>query len=139
MIPETISALLILLFGALALLHFIWIFRPVGAAAVPTEGGEPLFRPGPVATFLVAMALCLCAALVFLLRHPAPFLPGRVAWIGNAGIAGAFALRAIGDFRYVGFFKSRKGSVFASRDSRFYSPLCVLIAAGEAYLLLAAH
>ena len=42
-------------------------------------------------------------------------------------IAGIFILRAIGDFRYVGFFKSVKQSAFARADSRYYSPLCLLI------------
>jgi Protein of unknown function (DUF3995) len=39
-----------------------------------------------------------------------------------------FFLRAIGDFRYVGFFKKVKQTVFARLDSKYYSPLCLFIA-----------
>ena len=46
-----------------------------------------------------------------------------VIWVFAAG----FALRAIGEFKYVGFFKSVKGPGFAWYDTRIYSPLCVLL------------
>ena len=36
--------------------------------------------------------------------------------------------RGIGDFRYVGFFKRVKGSLFATRDTYLYSPLCMVLA-----------
>jgi len=39
-----------------------------------------------------------------------------------------FAFRALGDFRYVGFFKRVRGNLFAQRDTWFYSPLCLLLA-----------
>jgi hypothetical protein len=40
-----------------------------------------------------------------------------------------FLLRAIGDFRYVGFFKRVHKTAFARNDSLIYSPLCLLLAA----------
>ena len=46
------------------------------------------------------------------------------AWL----IAAVFALRAIGDFRYVGFFKRVRGSKFARLDTLAYSPLCTALA-----------
>ena len=51
-------------------------------------------------------------------------------WVYNYGyyfLAGIFILRAIGDFKYVGFFKKVKNTPFAKLDSKFYSPLCLLI------------
>lgn len=38
-----------------------------------------------------------------------------------------FLLRAMGDFKYIGFFKKVKETDFAVRDTRFYSPLCLFI------------
>jgi len=39
-----------------------------------------------------------------------------------------FALRAIGDFRHVGFFKRVRGCRFARLDTLAYSPLCTALA-----------
>lgn len=44
-------------------------------------------------------------------------------------LALVFFARGVGDFRYVGFFKSIKGSLFAMRDTYVYSPLCMVLAA----------
>ena len=53
-----------------------------------------------------------------------------LTWINVYGlkiIAGVFLVRAIGDFRYVGFFKKIKGTIFANLDTKFYTPLCILL------------
>jgi hypothetical protein len=42
-------------------------------------------------------------------------------------IAGVFMLRAIGEFKYVGFFKKVRKTAFGLNDTKFYSPLCLLI------------
>lgn len=42
--------------------------------------------------------------------------------------------RAIGEFKYLGFFKRVHGSRFARLDSLVYSPLCLLLALGVAYV-----
>jgi hypothetical protein len=44
------------------------------------------------------------------------------------------ALRAIGEFRYVGLFKRVRESRFAALDTRVYTPLCVALAAAVFYL-----
>lgn len=36
-----------------------------------------------------------------------------------------FLFRAMGDFKYVGFFKKVTSTSFAKRDSSYYSPLCL--------------
>jgi len=43
------------------------------------------------------------------------------------GLASVFLARAIGDFRFVGFFKRVHGSRFAHWDTALYSPLCLVI------------
>ncbi len=132
-----VSVILMGTFLVLALFHLVWIFRPIGDAVIPVRNGVPLFKPSGTATFVVAVLLIVCGALVFFLVHPVPSVPDFIVRIGNAVVAGVFALRAIGDFRYAGFFKKHKEGLFASRDSRYYSPLCVMISAGLVFLLFA--
>ena len=42
-------------------------------------------------------------------------------------IAIIFILRAIGDFKYLGFFKKINHSDFAKSDTKLFSPLCLTI------------
>lgn len=123
---------------ALAGLHFYWAMggRWGAASALPEHvSGQPVFRPSPLATGVVALGL-LAAALVVLAAgwYRVPGLPS--AWVEPAtwGLAGLFGLRAVGDFRYVGFGKRVRGTRFAMLDTRFYSPLCAALAGGCAVL-----
>ena len=47
---------------------------------------------------------------------------------GTLIIAVIFLLRAIGDFKYIGFFKKIKETKFAINDTKIYAPLCLFIA-----------
>lgn len=130
-----ISLALVAIFTTLALLHVVWAFGRQGklAAVVPTRpSGEPLFRPGPVSCLAVAAALAVAALLCAWRGGWVQLdLPNRLAplevWAIWA-IAAVFFLRAVGDFRYVGFTKRIRGTRFAQRDTWFYSPLCLVIA-----------
>ena len=53
---------------------------------------------------------------------------------GNLAIGIIMLIRAVGDFKYVGFFKKIKGTIFAQNDTHFYSPLCLLISINALYL-----
>jgi hypothetical protein len=132
-----VAIALVAILGALAVLHFAWATGrgPSLVGVVPTESGRPLFRPGPLACIAVGSAL-LVAALLCAVRASwlLPGLPGWLSQTGVAGVALAFALRAIGDFRRVGFSKRFRDGEFARRDTWLYSPLCVLIS-GLALLL----
>ncbi len=59
-----------------------------------------------------------------------------LSWLSFALAAGLLA-RAVGEFKYVGFFKRVRGSRFATLDTLVYSPLCLLLAIGVA--LVARH
>jgi len=124
------SVLLIGSLLALSLLHFYWAFggRLGSQGAVPTIGKEPLFVPGTGSCIAVGAAL-LAATAVTAIRVDV-VLVGLPPWVSRAAVgvlAAVFAARAVGDFRYVGFFKRIKDTTFARRDSLFYSPLCALI------------
>ncbi len=116
--------------AALAAIHFYWAAggRVALAGAVPSDGEEPLFRPGRGMTAVVGVALVAAAGVVALrgglLSWPVPsWLPVVGTWV----LALVFAARALGDFRYVGFFKTERGTLFALRDTRVYSPLCAVL------------
>ena len=119
------------IFVSLGLLHIYWALgrSSASAAVIPFHNGRPLFTPTLATTLLVALALLVCALLVLgslgILRFG---LPNWLLRIGVWGVAAAFLLRAIGDFRYLGLFKTVRNTSFARNDSWFYSPLCVVIA-----------
>jgi hypothetical protein len=128
-----LATALMSIFVLLASIHVYWAFggRIARVAAIPELRGSPSFVPGRFATLLVACALIACAALVGAASGfvDAPLSAGATQW-GCFGLAVLLLLRAIGDFRLVGFFKTVRGSRFAWLDSALYSPLCLALAAG---------
>jgi hypothetical protein len=57
-------------------------------------------------------------------------LPVRVLSWSCYALALGLVARAVGEFKYVGFFKRVRGSRFARLDTLLYSPLCLLLAVG---------
>lgn len=115
----------------LGLTHLYWAAGGAAGkqAALPSVGGVPVFKPSAIGTAVIALILLVMAAWVAaasgILAAP---VPHEVLRVGAFLLAAIFALRAVGDFRYVGFFKRVRGSVFAQRDTWVYSPLCVVLA-----------
>ena len=102
---------------------------------MPSIGGTRAFEPSPASTAMVAAAL-LAAAVVTI---------GSLGWLGDIiPVSGframtlvvglLFLLRAIGDFRLVGFFKQANVSAFAYWDTWLYSPLCLAIAVAAVFV-----
>jgi hypothetical protein len=132
------SALAYLVCGVFAVLA-AWHFRMAMGAmtgtsgAVPTVEGKPLFAPSRAATVAVGVVLLGFAGLV---AATAGLLTiglsnAILAWLSYALALGLLA-RAIGEFRYVGFFKKVRDSRFAKLDTLVYSPLCLALSAGVA-------
>lgn len=105
--------------------------------AVPETDGKPVFTPSRLSTVAVAIALAI-AACIAILRGLFLFssFPGSPAHWATIAIGLVFSLRAIGEFRFVGFFKRVHGTPFATWDTWLFSPLCLLIAMG--FFLVAA-
>jgi len=123
--------------GILLLLAAVHVYWAAGgkagkAAAVPTAEGRAVISPSALGTAMVAAGLCLIVAILALrigwLKLPViagdNILVQIAAWL----IAAVFALRAIGDFRYIGFFKRISDTRFARLDTLAYSPLCAVLA-----------
>lgn len=123
-------AILLMLAGV----HLYWAAggKAGKGAAVPSASGRPVIKPSAFGTAMVAVGLCVMAALVALRIGwlNLPVLPGSrvIVQVGVWLIAAVFALRAIGDFRYVGFFKRIRDGRFARLDTLAYSPLCAGLA-----------
>jgi hypothetical protein len=96
---------------------------------VPDVGGERAFNPSPLGTALVAIGLLI--AMFTVLGHLGLLGEEIPRWVfrwGTCGIALVFFLRAVGEFRLVGFFKRASDSQFAYWDTWLFSPLCLAIA-----------
>jgi hypothetical protein len=123
--------------GGLAALHVFWACGgTLGTVAViPTRDGAPLFRPGRAATLAVAVGLAGAGYVALAAVELVPWgLPRGALPVGCAVLAVLFGGRAIGERRYVGFFKRVRGTAFAWWDTRVFSPLCAALSIG--YLLL---
>jgi hypothetical protein len=124
-------------FFLLSMWHVRMAFGVMGgeSGAVPSVPGKPLFVPSRGSTLAVAAVLLLFAVLVAATAGavqvgvPRQFL----AWLSYALATGLLA-RAIGELRYVGFFKRVRGSRFARLDTLVYSPLCLTLAVAVAAL-----
>jgi len=135
----SLATIVSLVFVALAFWHFVMAFQPMSgeSAAVPSVNGRPLFVPSRKATVAVAVVLLVFAALVAATAGIVPLgLPSVVlSWLSYALALGLLG-RAIGEFKYVGFFKRVRASKFAKLDTFVYSPLCLLLALGVAFVAL---
>jgi len=118
---------------AISALHVYWAFggRWGSSAALPAKPGSerPLFVPRLPETIGVAVVLAALCAMLLVQAGEVPSVAknGLTRW-GVGVAAGVFALRVVGDFRYLGLFKRIKGTSFAYWDSRLYIPLCLYLA-----------
>jgi Protein of unknown function (DUF3995) len=115
-----------IIFLTIAGFHFYWAFggKFGSQAVIPQMEGKMAFQPPVLATIFVALAMLVGAWLSW---TPDEKTDNKILIYGNLAIGIVFLIRAIGDFKYVGFFKKVKGSLFAKNDSRYYSPLCLVV------------
>jgi hypothetical protein len=137
---QIMASLVAIAFALLAILHIYWALggKLDIQKMIPVVNDKPIFTPGVLGTFVVAIMLICFAAIALALGFGGAVSVDYRPYVKFAGFAvGAIlVLRAIGEFRYVGFFKRIRGSEFATYDNRIYSPFCFL--AGSAFFYLAA-
>lgn len=141
MLEPSISVALALAFVLFALgaLHVFWGVRNRygGSVVIPELRGQPAFGPARAQSFAVAAALFAATFIALAQGRVVPALLPRTPLSWAAMAAGsAFLLRAIGEFRLVGFSKRIRGTAFARWDTWCFSPLCVLIGSAFWYLAL---
>lgn len=136
LVPLLLAAVLL----SLSALHVSWAFggRLGSGTVIPEVNGRRALNPSPAATLVVAAGLLLAAG-VALSRGAViwPSLPGSPAHWGAIAFGVVFVLRAIGEFRLVGFFKRVRGTSFARWDTRLFSPLS--LAMGLSFLWIASR
>lgn len=126
------ASLLVIIFVLISCLHFYWAAGGKWAIenVVPRdEQGKPVLKTGVVASSVVGLGLLFFALYYLIVAGFVEFkLPdiilNSVGWI----IPSIFLLRAIGDFKYVGFTKKIKNTTFARLDSAYFARLCLFIA-----------
>lgn len=131
MLKTSLSLFLLLIFLALSFLHFYWALGGEWgfSSALPTdESGRRLVNPTPLASTVVGMGL-LAFGTFYLLKSGLVnnFLPSIASNIVSWVIPLIFMLRAIGDFKYIGFFKQISQTQFGQADSFYFSPLCLIV------------
>jgi hypothetical protein len=126
-----IGVLLFAIFAFLSGLHFYW---GVGGkwgkdATIPTNANnQKVLHPKLTACFVVGFGLLAIGLFILIKVNVIHFVLWN--WLSNCGLRPAsalFILRAVGEFKYVGFFKKVKHSTFAAKDTKYYSPLCLTL------------
>lgn len=124
----TITILALIIMG---LFHFYWVFGgKVGLdKALPTKDGIKLLNPSKALTFFVGVVLIVFAYIAYALQFYDFTVNENQNFYLYSGIflSTIFTLRAIGEFNAVGFFKKIKDTEFAIYDTRYFSPLCVIL------------
>ncbi|MBF7092491.1 DUF3995 domain-containing protein [Flavobacterium sp. ALJ2] len=127
----TIGLILVLIFIFLAGIHIYWGFggKWGNDAAIPTtENNEKVINPKLKECMVVAIGL-LSLSVIVLIKSKI-IIVNLPSWLQEYGlwiITILFMVRAIGEFKYVGFFKKVKTTKFAQMDTKYFSPLCLLI------------
>jgi hypothetical protein len=126
-----LSILLSILLIGLGLIHFNWV---VGgnfgfSESLPTkESGERVLNPKKIDSAIVGIGLTAFGFFYLLKSGVIEFIiPGWIMAYGSWIIPIIFLLRAIGEFKYVGFFKKIKKTEFGKLDTKLFSPLCLII------------
>jgi len=124
----------------LGLLHLFWAAggKLGDAATVPSINGVSNLKPSRLVTITIAAAL-FSAALVVGLADDLFAVPGpRTLTTGPALVlATVFTVRAVGDFHWIGFFKTHGDGSFARLDTLIYSPLCLLLSTSVFWIVWA--
>ncbi len=121
-----------IIFLLLSLLHFYWAFggQLWYQDVLPTNSsGLKRLNPSIAAGLIIALGL-LFLALITIANQGLfdKYIKGKYFRYGTLVIAVIFLLRAIGDFKFIGFFKTIIRTRFAINDTQIFSPLCLFIA-----------
>lgn len=131
MISIVLSSIEVIIFLILSGIHFNWVFGGKWGfdKALPTkEDGTKVLNPKKFDSAIVGLGLLFFAIYYlvvgrFIQIDLPNFMQNYLGWI----IPSIFIIRAIGDFKYVGFFKKINSTVFGKFDSKYFSPLCIFI------------
>ncbi|WP_186755825.1 DUF3995 domain-containing protein [Echinicola salinicaeni] len=128
-----LPSLLSFILFVLGIIHFNWVFggKFGFVESLPTnEKGERVLNPKKIDSAVVGLGLTAFGLFYLVKSGMIEIEYSWPEWIMNyAGwiIPLIFLLRAVGEFKYVGFFKSIRETDFGKMDSKFFSPLCLIL------------
>nr|WP_288932106.1 DUF3995 domain-containing protein [uncultured Allomuricauda sp.] len=126
-----LSILLSLILIGLGMIHFNWVIggKFGFVETLPTkENGERVLNPKKIDSAIVGIGLIAFGFFYVLKSGLIEYnLPEWIIKYGSWIIPIIFLLRAVGEFKYVGFFKSVRKTDFAKLDTKLFSPLCLII------------
>ncbi|MFA8300056.1 MAG: DUF3995 domain-containing protein [Hyphomicrobiales bacterium] len=128
---EIIGVLLFAIFILLGILHYYWAFGGkkwlVKALRVKRKG-KRILSLNRVLSFVVGTILILFGVFYLtIISKSINIFPEWIYIYFRWIIPVIFLLRAIGDFKHVGFFKKRTYTAFSRIDLHFHTPLCLVI------------
>jgi hypothetical protein len=129
------------IFLLLSFLHFYWAFGGTlwyGDVLPTNSTGTKRMQPGVMASFTVAFSL-LSFALITIGNHGIWYkhIKRKYFSYGALLISIIFFIRAIGDFKFIGFFKTVNKTRFALNDTQLFSPICLFIAIVSLWIFIA--
>lgn len=127
-----LSFIISVVFFLLAIVHFNWFLGGAWGfdVALPTnEEGKKVLNPKKIDSLIVGLGLFVFGFFFLIKGNIVKFnLPSWMVNYTGWIIVSIFLLRAIGDFKYVGFFKNIKNTKFGKADTNYFSPLCLILA-----------
>jgi hypothetical protein len=128
MIPSVLLSSIFIILGAI---HFNWVIGGKFGfeASLPTkENGERVLNPKKYDSAIVGLGLSAFGVFYLITSGLVNYhLPDWILNYGGWVIPVIFLLRGVGEFKYVGIFKSVKETNFGKLDTKVYSPLCLAI------------
>jgi hypothetical protein len=131
-INQILFALNALILFFVAAIHFYWAFggkRGAHAVLPQINSEKRVFTPSAIMTLAVAIPFLIISLIFgqaagwFDFEIITTYLPNLLLVL-----VAVFAIRALGDFKYVGFFKKIKNTEFAINDTKYFTPLCSFLA-----------
>jgi hypothetical protein len=120
------------IFLLLSILHFYWTFggKLWYEDVLPTNSrGLNRMNPSMTACLIIAFGLIFLAFITAGNQGLFDkYVKRKYFRYGALTIVVIFFLRAIGDFRFIGFFKTVTRTKFGINDTQIFSPLCLFVA-----------
>ena len=129
-----VGSALVIIFFSLSAMHFYWVFGGkwgMDSALPANEDSIQVLKPKPTASIIVGVGLLLFAVFYLVKMNIVSIdAPNWLFLYAGWVVPLIFALRVIGDFKYVGLFKQIKSTKFARADNKYFIPLCAFLAIG---------
>ncbi|MEH6706121.1 MAG: DUF3995 domain-containing protein [Galbibacter orientalis] len=126
-----LSILLSLILIVLGMIHLNWVIggKFGYVESLPTkENGERVLNPKKIDSAIIGIGLIAFGIFYMIESGLIEYnLPEWIIKYGSWIIPIIFLLRAVGEFKYVGFFKSVRKTDFGKLDTKLFSPLCLII------------